>query len=139
MDCARSFSRRAAPCCSSGLCMSWEWPVGSRLSSRSRRCAIGGWLRNAVVSGRGPRHGLGAGRRQTPLQLRQPDGFGLGPFPRPLLLGVGGLDANGPVGLVVNPVLNSVEGEEMAASATHLVGGGDEFIGGFHQVSPARV
>ncbi len=24
MDCARSFSRRAAPCCSSGLCMSSE-------------------------------------------------------------------------------------------------------------------
>src|SRR5438876_11433215 len=93
-----------------------------------------------VVSGRGPRHGLGAGGRQTPLQLRQPDGFGLGHFPRPLLLGVGGLDANGPVGLVVNPVLNSVEGEEMAASSTHLVGGGDELIRGFHhRVSPAWV
>src|SRR5205807_2957382 len=68
----------------------------------------------------GPRHGLGAGRRQTPLQHLQPDGFGRGYLPRPWLHGVGGLDADGPVGLVVTPVLNSVEVEEMAASATHL-------------------
>src|SRR5438067_659190 len=79
------------------------------------------------------------GRWWTPRQHRQPDGFGRGHFPRPLRHGVGGLDANGPVGLVVNPVLNSVEGEEMAARATHLVGLGDELIGGFHRVSPARV
>src|SRR5206468_9017088 len=41
MDCGRRFSRRAAPCCSSGLSTSSVCLVRSRSSSRYRHCVVG--------------------------------------------------------------------------------------------------